>query len=49
MKVLYTVFGILAIFAGIMSWCGFEMTTFAAGSYALVAGIMFLGEARKVK
>jgi hypothetical protein len=49
MKVLYTIVGVLAIVFGIMSWCGFEMSPFAAGCYAFTAGIVFISEACKVK
>lgn len=47
MKAAYIVFGIIAITVGVASWCGFEMNPFAAGCYAITAGIMFISEGTK--
>ena len=46
MRVIYPVLGVVGIVFGILNMCGVEVITpFAAGSYAVTAGLSFLGEA----
>ena len=46
MRVLYIMLGLVGIVLGIISMCGVGvLTPFAAGCYAVTAGIAFLGEA----
>lgn len=49
MKLVYIVLGSIAVLFGVMSWCGYEMTNFAAGCFAITAGTMFISEVDKVK
>ena len=48
-KLLYLVVGVMAAVFGILAWCGIELNQFAAGSYAFVAGVMFVKEAMRIK
>jgi hypothetical protein len=49
MRVVYVVLGICAVIVGMLSLFGIEMTPFAAGCYAITAGIAFISEGTKVK
>lgn len=49
MKIVYTILGICAIVVGVLSLFGLEMTPFAAGCYAITAGIAFINEGTRIK